>query len=116
VKPEFLAAIGLPLLARSLDEFRISRANHTIELAGIVFNDADPQHRKPEHNRARSQVRAIAQENGWHVFVNEVRHSDSYATGARAGTAIFRTRHARAYVSNEFSQTGSEFLSTVGLA
>lgn len=116
VKPEFLAAIGLPLLARSLDEFRISRADHTIELAGIVFNDADPQRRKPEHNRARRQVREIAEENSWHVFENEVRHSDSYATGARAGTAIFRTRYARGYVSNEFSETGTEFLSKVGLA
>ena len=116
VKPEFLAAIGLPLLARSLDEFRISRPDHTIDLAGIVFNDADPQHRKREHNRARRQIRQIAEENHWDVFENEVRHSDSYATGARAGTAIFRTRYAHGYVKNEFSEVGTEFFSTVGLA
>ncbi len=115
VKPEFLAAIGLPLLARSLDEFRIGRNDHTIELAGIVFNDADPQHRKPEHNRARRQVREIAEENHWHVFEKEVRHSDSYATGARAGTAIFRTRYALGYVRNEFAEVGTEFCSRVGL-
>lgn len=116
VKPEFLAAIGLPLLARSLNEFRVARNDHTIELAGIVFNDADPQHRKPEHNRARRQVREIAQENNWHVFEKEVRHSDSYATGARAGTAIFRTRYARGYVQNEFSEVGTELLTRVGLS
>lgn len=115
VKPEFLATIGLPLLARSLEEYRLSRANQEIEIAGIVFNDADPQHLKREHNRARRDVRAVARTHRWPVFDNEARHSDSYAAGARAGTAIFHTKYARDYVQAEFSLVGNEFLSRIGL-
>lgn len=35
VKPEFLATIGLPLLERSLDEFRLRHKHQTLEMAGI---------------------------------------------------------------------------------
>jgi chromosome partitioning protein len=115
VKPEFLATIGLPLLARSLAEHRLSHADQNIELAGILFSDADPRHVKPEHNRARQEVRGVATDQGWPVFENEARHSDSYATGARDGTAIFHTRYAREYVEDEFSLVGDEFLTRVGL-
>src|SRR5262249_48640112 len=115
VKPEFLATIGLPLLARSLAEHRASRGDQDIELAGIVFSDADPQGVKPEHNKSRRDVRAVAREHGWPVFENEARHSDSYAAGARAGTAIFHTKYARDYVQAEFSLVGNEFLQKVGL-
>ncbi len=38
VKPEFLATIGLPLLTRSLEEFRLLH-QQMVEMAGIVFND-----------------------------------------------------------------------------
>ncbi|MFI5454195.1 MAG: ParA family protein, partial [Isosphaerales bacterium] len=115
VKPEFLAIIGLPLLARSLAEHRLSHGNQDIDLAGIMFNDADPQHVKTEHNKARRDVRALAQEHGWRVFSNEARHSDSYAAGARAGKPIFGTRYARRYVQAEFKMVGDEFLRSVGL-
>ncbi len=37
VKPEFMATIGLPLLARSLQEFQIENDDHEIEIAGLVF-------------------------------------------------------------------------------
>lgn len=115
VKPEFLAAIGLPLLARSLQEHRLSRSDQQLDLAGIVFNDSDPQRRKREHNRSRRDVRSIARKHNWPVFVNEARHSDSYAVGAREGTAIFHTNYARGYVKDEFTLVGDEFLSKVGL-
>jgi chromosome partitioning protein len=115
VKPEYLAAIGLPLLARSLDEHKISREDQNLDLAGIVFNDADPLRKKREHNRARRSVRASAKKHGWPVFKHEARHSDSYATGSRAGSAIFLTKYARSYVVKEFALVGDEFLSKVGL-
>ncbi len=115
VKPEFLATIGLPLLARSLLEHELSHGNQNIDLAGIIFNDADPQHVKAEHNKARRDVRAVAREHRWHVFDSEARHSDSYAAGARAGRPIFNTKYAREYVKDEFSMVGDEFLQKVGL-
>lgn len=115
VKPEFLATIGLPLLARSLEEHRLSRDDQEIELAGIVFNDADPQHVKREHNKARRDVREIAAARKWPDFDHEARHSDSYAAGARSGKAIFHTKYARYYVKEEFDLVGEEFLKKVGL-
>ena len=115
VKPEFLAAVGLPLLARSLNEHKLGRDDQDIDLAGIVFNDADPLRKKREHNRARRNVRATAKKHGWPVFKNEARHSDSYAAGSREGTSIFHTKYARFYVVKEFALVGDEFLSKVGL-
>ena len=115
IKPEFLATVGLPLLARSLSEFRTSREDSAIDLAGIVFNDGDPNYVKPEHNKARQDVRTFATSQGWPVFQSEARHSDSYAAGARAGTAIFQTKYAREYVQDEFALVGDEFLQKVGI-
>jgi chromosome partitioning protein len=115
VKPEFLATIGLPLLARSLNDHRLGHDDKAITIAGIVFNDTDSQHRKNEHIRSRRDVRAISKDNEWPVFENEARHSDSYAAGARAGTPIFETKYAREYVKDEFALVGDEFLTRVGL-
>ncbi|NMB74977.1 MAG: ParA family protein [Myxococcales bacterium] len=115
VKPEYLATIGLPLLERSLREHKLRREDQTLDLAGIVFNDADPQRVKREHNIARNDVRENAAKYGWPVFENEARHSDSYPTGARTGKPIFLTKWARYHVANEFNLVGDEFLNKVGL-
>lgn len=115
VKPEFLAAIGLPLLVRSINEFQSSFGQHTLEIAGIVFTDSDPQHVKPEHLRGRSDVNSVAAQQSWYVFENELRHSDSYPKGARNGEPIFRTDYARWWVKDEFDKLGGEFMKRVGL-
>ncbi|BBU63084.1 chromosome partitioning protein ParA [Methylosinus sp. C49] len=115
VKPEFLAAIGLPLLVRSLNEFHTSFGQHRIEIAGVVFTDSDPQHVKPEHEAGRRDVHAVAAANGWTVFKNELRHSDSYPRGARNGDPIFLTDHARWWVIGEFDKLGEEFMKEIGL-
>jgi len=115
VKPEFLATIGMPLLARSLGEFRLAHGDHDLDVAGIVFNDADPHRKKPEHNKARRDVRKLAADHDWYVFESEARHSDSYATGSRAGKPIFQTSYARHYVTREFDAVAKEFLGRVGL-
>lgn len=115
VKPEFLAAIGLPLLVRSVNDFHHSFGQHHIEIAGVVFTDSDPQHVKPEHLAGRRDVNAVASTNGWHVFQNELRHSDSYPKGARTGEPIFLTDYARWWVKDEFDNLGTEFMAKVGL-
>ena len=115
VKPEFLAAIGIPLLLRSLNDFKIQFENHTLEIAGILFNDADPQHTKKEHNQGRKDVQALATQQGWYVFTNEVRHSNSFPAGARTGSPIFATSYARWWVKSEFDQVGAEFMNRIGL-
>jgi chromosome partitioning protein len=115
VKPEFLAAIGIPLLIRSITDFKMQHDNHTLEVAGIVFNDADPQGVKKEHNQGRKDVNVLAAQEGWKVFDNEVRHSDSYPAGARTGKPIFMTDYARWWVKDEFDLVGQEFMTQIGL-
>ncbi|WP_202943745.1 ParA family protein [Heliomicrobium modesticaldum] len=115
VKPEFLAAIGLPLLVKSLLYYNTSYGQQHFEIAGIVFNDADASQSKPEHNLSRKQVTTLAEEHGWHVFENEVRHSDSYPKSCRETTPIFHTKHSREYVIDEFINFGNEFLERIGI-
>lgn len=115
IKPEFLATIGLPLLARSVNEFQIQHTDQHIEITGIVFNDTDPSRSKKEHNKARNDVKKLAAKNNWHVFENEIRHSDSFLTGARSGKAIFNTDNARWWVVDEVNECLDEILGCLRL-
>lgn len=115
VRPEFLATIGLPLLARSLNEFKLLNQNQTIEMGGIIFNGLRRSNTPPEQIKSMADVKKIAKEEGWPVLYNPAHHSDSYPTGSREGTPIFRTSYARDYVQSEFNQVANEFLSKVGL-
>ncbi len=114
VKPEFLATIGLPLLARSLNEFRLMHQDQQLDVGGI-FNDMRRSNTPPEQKKSCRDVQAVATENGWRVFDNIAHHSDSYATGSREGTPIFQTTYAHHYVKGEFSDVADEFLRGVGL-
>jgi chromosome partitioning protein len=114
VKPEFLAAIGLPLLTRSLEEFRLMNKKHKIEMAGIIFNDKRRSNTPPEQIKSCDDINILAQEFNWTVFQNEAYHSDSYPTGSRDSTPIFKTEYARKYVQEEFNQVADEFLKAIG--
>ena len=111
VKPEYLAAIGLPLLATSLRTFS-DTYERQVAVAGIVFNDVVSSY---ENERSKDDVIALAQANGWYVFENEVSHSDSYPRGPREQTAITRTKQARWSRRLEFERVSQEFLRRVGL-
>jgi chromosome partitioning protein len=115
VKPEFLATIGLPLLARSLEEFRLMHQDQTIEMAGIMFNDMRRTKRPPEQIASSRDVKRLAEEYGWPVLKWPAYHSDSYPTGSRGRAPIFLTKFAKSYVKGEFSLAAEEFLKAVGL-
>lgn len=115
VKPEFLATIGLPLLARSLEEFRLRHKHQTLEMAGIVFNDKRRIAAPPEQRSSMKDIKRAAEQYGWPVFENAAHHSDSFPTGSRASTPIFRTGYARDYVKGEFSKVADEFIGKLGL-
>jgi len=115
VRPEFLAAIGLPLLARSLEDFRLRHQHQTLELAGIVFNDKRRVRTPPEQRTSIAGVKKLADSFGWPVFENSAHHSDSFPSGSRESTPIFLTKNARDYVRGEFSVVAEEFLKKVGL-
>jgi chromosome partitioning protein len=114
VRAEFLATIGLPLLERSLAEFRIMRRQHEIGMAGVVFNDTRRVNAPPEQRTSRKEVIKVAREFGWPVFDNDAYHSDSYPVGSRSAKPIFLTKHARGYVAGEFSEVAEEFLRAIG--
>jgi chromosome partitioning protein len=100
VKPEYLSAIGLPLLVQSMDEFKNSYPSHALQLAGVVFNATTEY--VPEEMLAKTDVRAVAQRNGWHVFDNEVAYSRSYPKSDRLGVSIYSTPNARRVQQRRF--------------
>ena len=115
VRPEYFSTIGLPLLVRSLADYRKRHAKEPLpKLAGIVFNDSDAS--KGEHARSRNTVRKVAEEQGWHVFEAQLSHSDSYPAGARVGKPIFLTDYARAWKKQELKAVAEEFMDRVGLS
>jgi len=113
IKPEFLSTIGLPLIAKSLEDFRKQHRGHEVDLAGIVFNAVS--NNKIENRKSKADVVGVAKENGWYVFKNEISYSDSYPKGSRAGTPIFLTDYARWDRVTEFEQLADEFSQRIGL-
>jgi chromosome partitioning protein len=116
IKPEFMATIGLPLLARSLHEFQLENDDHEIEIAGLVFNHSSSYSSGPEGQRSIKDVTKLAVEHGWHVCENQVRYSASYAKSAREGTPLSQTSYARRGVVEGFRRLAKEVFDLVGLA
>lgn len=115
VKPEFLATIGLPLLARSLNEFKLMYQDQDLDMMGVIFNDMRRTNTPPEQMESIRDVKRLAKEKGWPVFSNIAYHSDSYPKGSRNGDPIFMTKDARDYVKGEFHFLANEFLNKLGL-
>lgn len=116
VKPEYLATIGLPLLARSIQEFKYENADHELDICGIVFNHSSSYSDGPEGSKSVKEVQTEAKKNGWHVFDTHVRYSASYPKAAREGAPIGNTSYVRWEVTTEFSRFVDEFLAATGLA
>lgn len=113
VKPEYLSSIGVSLLVNSMEEFKRHHEDHTLELAGIVFNATSDY--VPEEAKSKRDVRAIARKNGRHVFEKEVSYSRSYPKGAREGQPIFRTSYSRWKQAERFQEFAAEFAARIGL-
>ncbi len=114
VKPEYLSTIGLPLLVRSMEEFKDGPyGDHNIELAGVVFNHTSGY--VPEEMKSKSEVSSIAAKYKWHVFEHEVSYSRSYPKGAREGQPIFRTSYSRGTQAAKFQAFAEEFALRISL-
>jgi len=116
VKPEFLATIGLPLLARSIKEFKFENEDHQIDICGIVFNHSSSYSGGPEERQAIKEVKLEAKERGWHVYDTHVHYSASYPKSAREGAPIGRTSYVRYEVTAEFKRFETEFFDSIGLS
>lgn len=116
VKPEYLATIGLPLLANSIQEFKYDNGDHALDICGIVFNHSSSYSFGPEERTSIKEVRSEAKKNGWPIFETHVRYSRSYAKAAREGTPIGSTSYVRWDVAGEFSRFVGEFFRAIGLS
>jgi len=115
VKPEFLATIGLPLLASSIQEFKADNGDHALDICGIVFNHSSSYSDGPETNASVMEVKQEAAKNGWHVYATRVRYSRSYAKAAREAAPIGSTTYVRGNVPEEFATFSKEFFTSIGL-
>ena len=115
IKPEFMATIGLPLLERSIQEFRLENEDHELEIAGLVLNDQSEYAGNAEKVTARKDVRQIAKENGWHIFDYELPYSRSYAQAARKALPLANTPYAKAERIDGFDTLKNEILEKIGL-
>ena len=113
VKPEFLSTIGLPLLHRSMKDFREKYPDRDLQLAGIVFNESDNY--IPEAEKSKDEVCEVANQRGWYVFKEKISYSRSYAKGPREAEPIFRTSYARWDRKEQFRDFVHEFQYRVGL-
>ncbi|MGD0679499.1 MAG: ParA family protein [Polyangiaceae bacterium] len=112
MRAEFLAAIGFPLLSRSIDAFKIRHENHAIDICGLVFND----YRENRESRlARADVEKNAAKFGWYIFANEVPHSDSYPRSAREGMPINQTKGTHSKTKEDFTLFADEFFLRIGV-
>jgi chromosome partitioning protein len=113
IKPEFMATIGLPLLSRSVQEFRLENDDHEIEIAGLVFNHSSSYSAGPEGQKSIEDVTNEAEKHGWHIFDNQVRYSASYAKSAREQTPLSRTSYARNDVIQGFGRLAKEIFARI---
>jgi chromosome partitioning protein len=113
VRPEYLSSIGLPLLVNSMTDFNNDYEGHNLSIAGVVFNATSDY--SPEEKLSKSNVRRVANKNGWYVFDAEVSYSRSYPKGAREGQPIFRTSYSRGRQVTRFNNFASEFAKRIGL-
>ena len=113
VVPEYLSSIGLPLLVRSIAEFKEQNDGETLEVLGIVFNQTENY--SPEEALAKKEVTDFANDEGFAIFTTGIRYSKSYAKGAREAKPIFHTSYARTAVAQQFHAFACEFASKVGL-
>ncbi|WP_127158681.1 ParA family protein [Xanthomonas arboricola] len=115
VKPEFLATIGLPLLASSIQEFKADNGDHELDICGIVFNHSSSYSDGPETRSSIREVGLEAKKNGWPVYNTRVRYSRSYAKAAREAAPIASTTHVRVNVPAQFAAFSREFFESIGI-
>lgn len=115
VKPEYMATIGLPLLARSVERFCGQNADHRLDIAGLVLNDQSEYIDNREKKTALLEVREVAEKYGWHMFGYRIPYSRSYPQAARTATRLARTPYAHGNRVVGFDGLKNEILRAVGI-
>jgi chromosome partitioning protein len=111
VKPEYFATIGFPLLQESLVNFRSANKGNSIDVAGVVINNAfydGGNNGGPEKIRAMADVKKEAATNGWPVFKTELQFSRGYPK-------IMRGDNSYSGNASLFPRFAKEFFDAIGL-
>jgi chromosome partitioning protein len=111
VKPEYFATVGFPLLQQSLPTFRAANRGHTIDVAGVVINNAfyhGGNDGGPEKAEALSDIRAEAHRNDWHIFKNQIPFS-------RGFPKLMRGNNSFSGNASRFYRFADEFFDAIGL-
>jgi chromosome partitioning protein len=111
VKPEYFATIGFPLLQQSLNNFRNHNRSHTIDVLGVVINNAfydGGNNGGPEKARALGEIGQETRKNGWSIYDNEIYFS-------RGFPKIMRGDYSYSGNAQYFSLFANEFFRSVGL-
>ena len=111
VKPEYFATIGYPLLQESLTSFRVQNRGHTIEVCGVVLNNAfydGGNDGGPEKVRALKEIRDESRKNGWPIYKNQIPHS-------RGFPKLMRGDYSYQGNATKFQRFAAEFFASVGL-
>jgi len=114
IKPEFMATIGLPLLARSLQAFKLENDDTKIDICGIVFvhSSYTPG---PETKQSVSEVTEFAKSQGWPILKAHVRYSKSYPRAARQSVPLSWTRNVHRATKSGFEEFRREFFALIGI-
>lgn len=115
VKPEFLATLGMPLLERSIVDFKRAHADHELDIAGLILNDQSGYADSDEKGRSTEAITAYAKDRGWKVFQTRIPYSLSYARASRNRSPISHTSFARWDRIEGFLRLKDEILDSVGL-
>ena len=110
-----MATIGLPLLARSLENFKFENEEHEIDICGIAFNHSSSYAAGPETRQSVSEVSQFAKSRNWPVYSTHMTYSTSYAKAARQNTAVGLTSYVRVGTATKFAALKDEFFSSIGL-
>ena len=110
-----MATIGLPLLARSIDEFKLENDDHELDIAGLVLNDQSEYAQSQEKEKAVREVREVANRHHWRIFDYRIPYSRSYATAARNAMPLSRTPYAGWDRVKGFSGLKNQILKAVGV-
>lgn len=116
VKPEFMATVGLPLLARSIREFNLENEDQDLDIAGLVINEQSEYADNNEKRRATEEINNIAQEYRWRIFQHQLQYSRTFAEAARQGLPLSRTPHARGYRVEALNNLRDEIFSALGIS
>lgn len=111
VKPEYFATVGFPLLHQSISNFKHKNRAHSLDVVGIVVNNAfydGGNDGGPEKASAMGEIEEEAEKNGWPIFAHQIPFS-------RGFPKLMRGNRSHLGNADFFWQFSNEFFDELGL-